>query len=453
MSEETAFAVFAGHAALFTGVWTLLAVLFRAGLRQVKLLSDVLNDWEIEEKSVERPAGGRNGPKRADRPTLSVVIAARDEAARIENTVRRVLAQSYPRLQVVVVNDRSTDSTGVILDRIAREPASEGRLDVVHNTELPPGWLGKCYACALGADRASGDWLLFMDGDVSLVTNDLLERILGFAVDRGFDHVAVVPDMNPMGRLQAALVAVFGQVFMLATRAHEMDRDRPRGGAGVGAFNLVAKSAYDSIGGHSLLKMDPGDDVKLGLLLKESGARQRLYNGHDLVKCPWQSGPLGIVRGLEKNAFSGCNYSLTILSAFSLAFLWITVGPLVQALAAWSFAGRPDESHAAMSPTRAVGWVVIGLTPFVVQTTCMLVGWIEQGRRLRVPLSVIALYPLGVLLLLVAMWNSALRALSRGGIEWRGTFYPIDELRRGLVHPGDGRKARGYGLHSRGRSL
>ena len=118
----------------------------------------------------------------------------------------------------------------------------------------------------------------------------------------------------------------------IAMRAYEMERDLPRGGASVGAFNLVRRETYERIGGHERLKMDPADDVKLGLLLKESGARQRLFNGRGLIQCPWQRGTLQVIRGLEKNGFAVCRYSIGVLLIFTALSMWFSWGPLVSAV-------------------------------------------------------------------------------------------------------------------------
>ncbi|HKN46701.1 MAG TPA: glycosyltransferase family 2 protein, partial [Candidatus Polarisedimenticolia bacterium] len=195
-------------------------------------------------------------------PALSVVLTARDEADRIERAIRSILAQDYPGLEIVAVDDRSTDGTAEILDRLAA--GAPGRLGLVHVDTLPDGWLGKCHACHVGATRARGDWILFMDGDVELLTSDLLARVVALTTRGRLDHVALIPDSRPMSHLQAGLMAVFAQMYLAATRAFEMHRDLPRGGGGIGAFNLVRRAAYDRIGGHTLLRLDLADDFKLG---------------------------------------------------------------------------------------------------------------------------------------------------------------------------------------------
>jgi glycosyltransferase involved in cell wall biosynthesis len=390
-------------------VWPALAILVILCSRQIPLLREVL------------------GPIAPALPSLSVVVTARDEAARIEDTVRRLLAQEYPRLEILVVDDRSTDGTAEILDRLAAgaadrisSPAAPPRLAIEHVRDLPAGWLGKCHACRRGADRARGEFLLFLDGDVALADQHLLARVMTWVEARRIDHLAVLPDLRPTTRLQAGLLSVFDQMLLLFVRAWEIDRDRPRGGGGVGAFNLVRRSSYDRIGGHELLRMEVVDDYKLGVLLKESGARQRMASGLDLVHCPWHRGAWGVVRGLEKNVFAGIGYSVPRLVLFTLAALGLVYGPAALALhgpAPWAAA------------------------PLGAQAAALLAAFTAERRRLATPPILLwVLYPLAAGLMILAAWNSALTTLAQGGIRWRGTFYPLEALRRGSVPVGAGRR-------------
>jgi hypothetical protein len=425
--------------------WLAFAALLFASVRRVRVLADVLGvgpSVSVDSRATGASAASRDSgaapgeasaAARAEAPVastprsrLTVVVAARDEQEEIGQTVGRLLEQEYEGLQVVVVDDRSKDATGAILDRIARSPAAHGRLEVVHNAVLPAGWLGKCHACALGAKRALGDWILFTDGDVTLARGDLLARVVGWAERERIDHLAVIPDMGPIPPLQSALMAAFGQTFLTAARCWEMDMDLPRGGAGIGAFNLVRRSAYEAIGGHDILRMDPADDVKLGQLLKESGARQRIFNGYGLVLCPWHAGTANTVRGLEKNAFAGLGYSLPLLIGFTAAALLLAWGPPLLALTGVLYAGPKAGALAAGA----------ALAPWILQVFLLLLGWAAATRRVGASIASVILYPAGVAALLVAMWHSAIVTLSRGGIEWRGTFYPLAELRAGLVRPG-----------------
>ena len=395
------------------------------GARRIRDLAPLLEEGG-------RPGGGT--PGRDALPSLSIVMTARDEQETIEAAARSFLRQRYPRLEVIVVDDRSSDATGSILARLAADPTlPEGRLQVEQVRDLPPGWLGKTHACHSGAQRARGEWILFTDGDVSLAGDDLLARALAFATRNGLDHVAVIPDLRPMSLLHAGVVACFGQMFAIGCRAHEMDRDRPRGGGGVGAFNLVRRSAYDRIGGHTLLRMEVVDDFKLGRLLKESGARQRMFNGLDLVRCPWHRGALQVVRGLEKNLFASFEFSLPLVLAFSFGGLALTTWPLLFGLLV-QFALRP-QPHPLLV---AAGWL-----PLVGQAAFTFEAYRDAARHFGQPAPLLTLiYPLSFLMLCAAVWNSTVATLARGGVRWRGTFYPLAALRRGVVRAGAGARFR-----------
>jgi glycosyltransferase involved in cell wall biosynthesis len=405
---------------LITGLMALI------GARKIRDLAPLLEESEREEGAGPSAASGL--------PSLSVVMTVRDEEETIEAAARSFLRQRYPGLEVVVVDDRSSDATGSILDRLAADPALPAdRLTVVKVRDLPPGWLGKTNACHTGARRARGEWILFTDGDVSLGDDDLLARVLAFARRERFDHVAVVPDLRPMNPLHAGVVSCFGQMFAVGCRAYEMDRDRPRGGGGVGAFNLMTRRAYDRVGGHTLLRMDVVDDFKLGRLLKESGARQRMFNGLGLVLCPWHRGALQVVRGLEKNMFAAFEFSLPLVVALSLVGLVLTLGPFLIGLVVQ--AGRQP----GLSPLVVAGWI-----PFACQVGFILQAYREASRNFgQHPLVMTLLYPVSYLLLWAAIWNSTAATLRHGGVNWRGTFYPLSALRRGVVRSGAGRRFRG----------
>lgn len=418
--------------ALIVALWGVTALRLLSALRAIPPLARILSEGRPDGASREANRLGGGTLQDAPAPALSVVVTARDEADGIETTVKRLLSQRYPGLEIVVVDDRSSDGTGAILDRLRSAlPDGGPRLEVIHNETLPEGWIGKCHACHLGASRARGAWILFTDGDVALEDPEILIRVVAHAERCRLDHVTVFPDLRPMSPWQAGLVAAFGQLFILGSRLYEMEQDRPRGGGGVGAFNLVRRSAYDRIGGHRLLRMDLVDDYKLGMLLKESGARQRFFNGAGLVRCPWHRGARNVVRGLEKNFFSGFNYSLIELTAVTTLLAALSYGPAILGTAVTALTWR-----SASAPLLVAAWL-----PLIVQSVSMFVGFSREARRYGYsPLALTLLHPLSMALVIVAAWNSALTTLRQGGARWRETFYPLRALRAGLVRPGDGRR-------------
>ncbi|MBI5362833.1 MAG: glycosyltransferase family 2 protein, partial [Planctomycetes bacterium] len=166
-------------------------------------------------------------------PSVTVVVPARDEEARIGTTVERLLAQTGVELELVVVDDRSRDRTAEIAAEIASRDA---RVRLVRVTELPEGWLGKPHACQRGAEEARSEWILFTDGDVWLAP-DVLDRSIAAARAPDARHVTLAARLANATLLAQAGVAAFAAP--LVAELARANRDRPRSGAGIGAFNLV----------------------------------------------------------------------------------------------------------------------------------------------------------------------------------------------------------------------
>src|SRR5687767_536 len=211
----------------------------------------------------------------------SVIVAARDEEARLEATVRHLLAQRHVTLEVIVVDDRSTDATGDILRRLASE---DTRVRAIRVTHLPEGWLGKSHACHVGAGVAAGDWLLFTDADCWLKP-DVIARALRVAARDAADHITLTPGVaaETLGA-QAWHLAFLGS---LANWISGVNRDRPGAHLGIGAFNLVRASAYRACGGYETLRLTIVDDIKLGLLLHRAKTRTRAFLGGPDAECHW----------------------------------------------------------------------------------------------------------------------------------------------------------------------
>lgn len=310
---------------------------------------------------LSREPAGRAGEAR---PSVSVVIPARNEERDIASAVRAHLAADYPDFEVIVVDDRSTDRTPEILAALAAE---NRRLKVVAGSEPPPGWLGKPHALHQGAGAAGGELLLFADADVRYEPRCISETVR-FLVGQEADLVALVPRMEAAGFwenvLMPNLVFLFycGPTFLA-------NRDRSRWLAmGGGTGNLVRRSAYRSIGGHEAIKGSVIDDVNLALRLKRGGYRTRVVRAEDRVRVRMYHGFREVWDGFSKNAaylFSGGLGVVLLL--FLLATLVLAVFPCGVLLAAACGAkiGASDVRLAAicfglLTATRAVLAAAIG---------------------------------------------------------------------------------------------
>ena len=334
----------------------------------------------------------------------SVVIAARDEQMRIEQTIRRLLAQQGVETEVIVVDDRSTDLTGDILRRLTREDA---RVRVKRLETLPAGWLGKCHACHTGANAATGEWILFTDADCWLKP-DLLARAVCVAERARADHIALTPGLSTEALGARAWHLAF--LISLANWISGVNRDRPRAHFGLGAFNLVRAAAYRESGGYSALRLTVLDDVRLGLLLRRAGKRTRGFIGGDDVECHWGSKLKGMIQIMEKNYFAAMDFRTgTALAAGAcgiLLFCAAVLGPL----------------------TGTVAGLGAGLAPF---TFILPAGVLAHrlGWTWRAAMLTPFIFPV----LVYAVLNSTFVTLRQGGIWWRETFYAIETLRKGTL--------------------
>jgi glycosyltransferase involved in cell wall biosynthesis len=352
------------------------------------------------------PAATSSDGGEKPRPRVSVIMTARDEQARIETSVRRVLAQPGIDVEVVVVDDRSTDRTPAIVAALADE---DPRVRVERIDVLPEGWLGKPHACHVGAGLASGEWLLFSDAD-SWVKNRVIERAIHAAVATDADHVCLIPSESDATIPARATLINFSAG--LVNYAASANRDDPRSMVGVGAFNLVRAEAYRVIGGHEPLRLEVVDDLKLGLLLRRAGFRSRAFGSEGDVEVHWSPTARQLILALEKNMFAMLEFSV-VRAVIAVSGLSVFFGV---ALAAPFFGGV--AGLAALG-----GWL----------TT--LVPALMMARRARWGVLPALLTPVMTPIVVVAIANSAWATMRQGGIRWRGTFYPLEDLRRGRVAP------------------
>jgi len=343
-------------------------------------------------------------------PRVSIIVPARNEQEHIEQSLLQLLKLDYENCEVIAVNDRSTDRTGEMMDGIAARPEARGRLRVIHVAELPKGWLGKVYAMWTGAKQASGDWLLFTDADV-LFKADVLNRAVAYAGSERADHLVLFPRMVMHSPGEKMMVAFFQTLFVFGHRPWKVADPRTQDHMGIGAFNMVRRSVYDAIGTFQALRFEVLDDMKLGKLVKNAGYRQRNVFGHDLISLRWAKGAMGMVDNLTKNFFAIMSFQWprALATAFTLAFL-----NLLPFLGIWL----------------AHGWARL---PYAIALASLFGIYVGMSWMSDVPAYYFLLHPISSTLFVYIMLRSMVLTLARGGVVWRGTFYPLEELRKGMV--------------------
>jgi hypothetical protein len=376
-------------------IWVSLAIEGWRGRRSVPVLRE----------RPDRPAAPGDAP--ATWPRVRLIAAARNEAPGLEAAVQSWLALDYPALEIVLVNDRSTDQTGAIVERLARHSP---RVRSVQVTHLPPGWLGKTHALALGAAEAASEWLLFTDADVRFHPQTL-QKAIGYATQHGCDHVACLPGGTGGGWWLKSVEALFVLTFVLWVRPHHVADPHHPASVGVGAFNLVRTEAYRAIEGHQRIALRPDDDLKLGLLLKRQGYRQRLLDGAGLLAVTWYPTLRAMAQGLEKNIFAGCDYRLGRCGLLVLGVLGLFCAPWAGMVLA------PGAARGLFGAAAAIGLLMASYA-----ASRALGAW-------HVALGT----PVSALILASIYTRSVYLTLRRGGIMWRDSFYPLAELRRNRV--------------------
>jgi len=343
----------------------------------------------------------------ADCPRISILFAARDEEEKLPAALATLMEIDYPDLEVIAVDDRSQDSTGRILERFA---AAHPRLRVVHITQLPAGWLGKPHALQKAYAASTGDWLLFTDADVRF-KHDVLRRAIALVKARNLEHLTLMGDVEMVGFWETVLITFFGMAFHIATDPHRVANPNSRAYVGIGAFQLLKRAAYETSGTHRRLAMEVVDDMKLGKIIKQSGFRSSAGVAQDFVVVRWHAGLGNLVRGVTKNFFAGVGYSVPLVAIAVVALLLMNVAPIFGV-----FFGQ--------------GWTRIFAVAAFVIALCFHTG-VDIGMRVS-PFYAFT-HPLGALLFSYMLLRSTVVTLKQGGIIWRDTFYPLDDLKRGVV--------------------
>ncbi len=345
----------------------------------------------------------------SDPPLVSVIIPARDEAANIERCLRSVLATTYPRLELLVVDDHSSDGTAAIASRVA---AADQRVRVVPAPALPPEWFGKPWACLAGARAATGELFVFIDADTEH-SHDLLTRTVNAMQSRSAEMLSVAGTQEMATFWETVLQP---QMFtMLAMRYGSTERVNGSRHAwdkiANGQFIAITRSAYDSIGGHAAVKDKVAEDLMLAQRLFLAGKRTALVLGTSQLSTRMYTSLGEIVRGWRKNVFAGGIDALPAhplaRALFPLGLLAMPVGELlpVALLAAW-LAGvpLPDATRVWTAATIAA----------------LLVGWSTIYHRAGRSAAYALAFPLGAGVLI---WIF-LGAIARGSrVSWKGRSY------------------------------
>ena len=337
-------------------------------------------------------------------PSLTVIVPARNEAPDIAGCLQSLLQQDYRNLQIIAVNDRSTDETGRIMEALAAE--NPAKLRVLHIADLPPGWLGKTHAMAFAARHAASDYLLFTDADIYF-RPDALRRSLAQAVVTNADHFVAFPTPTIKTYGEGMLLGFLQVVGLWITRPWRADDPRARRDfIGIGAFCLLRTAAYQQLGGFESIRMEILEDLNLARRVKLLGLRQRVATAPGLVRLHWAAGAMGVVRVMTKNLFAVFRFHISLLLAACAGLALFYLAPV-------AFLILPQTHIAAIVTLAAIVWL-----------------YRLTGRLSGISAWYAVLFPFSAALFIYSLLRSTMITLRQGGVTWRGTFYPLAELRQ-----------------------
>lgn len=333
-------------------------------------------------------------------PKVSVIMPARNEEKTMGKALETRLRDDYPNIEYIIVDDRSTDRTGQIIDEIADK---DPRVRALHIKKLPDRWLGKLYAQDQGVKIATGEWLLFSDVDV-FVKPGTMTKAIAYAVEQGIDHLAIFPELYPVGFFVDILTTIFVRLISLGGRLWEVQDPHSKTAVGSGSFNLVRRSAFERSKGFEYIKLEHGDDVALGKILKESGSRETLLNGRKYVGVTFYRSLREAVVAVERPTYAALgDFNFARLFFAGWVILWLELSPYCALIQI----GIPYYYIFA-------GFMIL----MSITTSALMNRWFYR------PIWSTFFVPIGSLIMVFLIWRSGLLGALRGGVFWRGTFYP-----------------------------
>ena len=370
--------------------------------------------WRLADAAVGVPkiadiSGAEWDRKPPGNPRVSIIVPACNEAADIEATLTRLLALEYDNYEMIAVDDRSSDRTGEIMETIAIRRAARPAQGYSHRRiarrldgeaarhverQQPCHWrLAAVYRCRRTV-QARGSC-----------------RALAYAESQRADHLVLFPRMIMKHPGEKMMIAFFQTLFVFGHRPWKVANPKTKDHIGVGAFNMIRRPVYEALGTYQALRFDVLDDMKLGKVVKNAGYAQRNVFGADLVSIRWAKGAWGVVDNLTKNFFAVMSFRWPHALAGCFALAFVNFIPFV---GIWL----------------AHGWARLG---YGVALFAMFSIYVGMSRKSDIPPYYFVLHPVSTVLFVYTMLRSTFLTLGRGGVVWRGTFYPLEELRKGIV--------------------
>jgi len=360
------------------------------GFLSVSLAIAILNYFSIR--------GFDDFPTAQNFPRVSILLPARNEEANIKDCVESLLAQNYPDFEVLALNDNSTDQTRAILEQMSRQPSS---LKIHDGEALPPGWLGKHWACHQLSQKATGELLLFTDADTRHGPNALRDSVSAL-IAQNANLVTAFPCEEMLTWGERLTVPILGfSIFCFFPIFLAENLRLPVFSVTIGQFMLFRRSAFDAIGGYEAIRSHSVDDIKLGHNIITQGFRWKLMNGTHHITCRMYHNFSEALDGFTKNIFAVFNHHILL---YCIGWLWIAVSFLVPAFVLFKSFFMPTGFPVSIAIVAVIEAVLmVGLAYY----------------RFRTPAYLVLLYPLSLFIFTWIAFRSLIYSLTGYG-TWKG---------------------------------
>lgn len=339
-------------------------------------------------------------------PLVSILIPARNEAHRIlAQSVCSVLAQDYRHLEVIVVNDRSTDATESILRSITQ---TDERLHVINGVEPPAGWLGKPYALQQALDASRGAWVLMIDADMVL-EKETVRIAIGRALAGSYDVLTLMPYFETKSFWERVFTPAWMLVLLGAYPFAILNHLKMKQALAFGGFMLVRRQALARVGDFAAVRADIVEDVRLAELLKGSGARYRIEHAPNLIRTRMQSDLREVWDFLSRGMFAGMRYSLVLAALYIFTGYAFVVAPVF--IAAFCVL--------MLAAGASGGWLNLLVVPSLMIWATQVFSLMLICRRYDIPIAYALTTPLGLSLCYTALLISVINILRGKGVAWK----------------------------------
>lgn len=369
------------------------------------LLLNTINNLRF----LRAPGASLPQENRGEKPLVSMLVPARNEARSIAECIESLARQDYPRCEILVLDDQSEDETAEIVAQLA---SSHPNVRLLRGQALPPHWHGKAYACAQLAKAARGEWLLFVDADTVLAPQ-CVSVALQQAQEQHADLLTMMPTLLAGSFGEALLLPIVPLTFVTCLPLGLVaNHPSPLFAGAFGPFLLFRRASYLRIGGHFAVRTDIVEDMRLSRLVKRHGGRVVWINGTALLRIRMYHSSVEAWRGITKSAFAAINYSLPALLP----------GVVICAALFWA----PYLFLIAGLVNRPASMLLLWLP--LIQIILLWATHLLLMRRFHLPFALVFLQATTILAMIFTTVYSAMQTEFGKGIVWKGRRYQFDAL-------------------------